>query len=94
MADPRVSGIDLSLLQIEPALSVLNPGAGLVLTGGPDVNPARYGKESELGRCSIDSERDDFELVLYAKSKGTQDACYCGVQRCAVGQCCRRWDPL
>ncbi len=69
VADPRVSGIDLSLLQIEPALSVLESCAGLVLTGGPDVNPARYGKESELGRCSIDTERDDFELVLYAKAK-------------------------
>lgn len=68
-ADPHITCIDISVMPTEQAVATLESCAGLLLTGGPDVNPARYGKEYELLRCSIDSERDDFELALYAKAK-------------------------
>jgi putative glutamine amidotransferase len=69
LANALITCIDLSLLPTEQATVTLESCAGLVLTGGPDVNPARYGKDYELSRCYIDNERDDFELALYAKAK-------------------------
>lgn len=69
-ADPQVETIDLSLLPThEDAQKVLESCVGLVLTGGPDVHPSRYGKESELARCQTDAERDELEIALYSKAK-------------------------
>ncbi len=68
-ADPHVECIDLSLLPLPKALETLAKCTGLVLTGGPDVHPARYGKESEIERCFTDAERDELEFALYAKAK-------------------------
>jgi putative glutamine amidotransferase len=68
-AYPQVESIDLSLVRVGDAVRVLESCMGLVLTGGPDVHPARYGKESDLERCTVENERDDFELALYAKAK-------------------------
>ena len=68
-AYPQVETIDLSLLRAEDATRVLESCMGFVLTGGPDVHPARYGQESDLERCFIDAERDEFELALYTKAK-------------------------
>jgi putative glutamine amidotransferase len=68
-ADPRVECIDISLVPMPQALTVLESCMGLVLTGGPDVHPARYGKADEITRCYVDNERDEFELALYAKAK-------------------------
>ncbi|TAE22385.1 MAG: gamma-glutamyl-gamma-aminobutyrate hydrolase family protein [Candidatus Kapaibacterium sp.] len=68
-ADPHVETIDLSLLRSDEAANVLETCIGLVLTGGPDVHPSRYGKESDLERCSTDNERDELEFALYAKAK-------------------------
>lgn len=71
-AYPQVETIDLSLVRVNDATRILESCMGLVLTGGPDVHPARYGQESDLERCFIDAERDEFELALYAKAKGLQ----------------------
>lgn len=68
-ADSLVECIDLSLLPINQATEILTSCSGLLLTGGPDVHPARYGKESELERCYTDAERDELEFALYAKAK-------------------------
>lgn len=68
-ADSLVECIDLSLLPINQATEILTTCSGLLLTGGPDVHPARYGKESELARCHTDAERDELEFTLYAKAK-------------------------
>src|SRR5215469_528839 len=37
---------------------------GLVLTGGTDVNPARYGRQSEEETQQPDDKRDEFEFEL------------------------------
>jgi putative glutamine amidotransferase len=48
----------------EAALALLQRAGGLLLTGGADIDPARYGAEpsSKLGRT--DTERDDLEARL------------------------------
>jgi putative glutamine amidotransferase len=43
----------------------LNIADGIIITGGPDVNPAIYGKETDTGRCgTIDHRRDTLELEM------------------------------
>jgi putative glutamine amidotransferase len=65
-----ITCIDLSLQpSVDAALEALERCDGLLLTGGPDVNPARYDQASELPRCFIDQDRDDLEFPLYAKAK-------------------------
>jgi putative glutamine amidotransferase len=44
---------------------VLQQCSGILLTGGPDVHPARYEKASEVSRCEeIDEKLDQLELDL------------------------------
>lgn len=39
--------------------------SGIIISGGPDVNPARYGNPDSLGLCErSDDYRDSLELVL------------------------------
>lgn len=45
-------------------LKELSECDALVLTGGPDVDPGRYGKSYESDRCSIDENRDTLEFEL------------------------------
>jgi putative glutamine amidotransferase len=72
-ADSHVKCIDLSLLKTaEEAASVLETCVGLVLTGGPDVHPARYGNADQIERCFTDEDRDTLEFALYAKAKQMQ----------------------
>jgi len=45
--------------------NVLQQCSGILLTGGADVNPARYGKAEEAPRCQgVDEKRDQVELGL------------------------------
>ena len=37
---------------------------GILMPGGPDIHPNRFGQEVEPGCGKIDLERDDFELAL------------------------------
>jgi putative glutamine amidotransferase len=46
---------------VEPLLARLD---GLVLSGGADVDPARYGAEREPGCGDVEPERDGWELAL------------------------------
>jgi putative glutamine amidotransferase len=56
--------IPVQHLERADALAVLGRIDGLILSGGPDVNPARYGAEaSPSGQVPRDS-RDAFELAL------------------------------
>lgn len=41
-----------------------NSVSGLMLTGGSDVNPARYGERPEKETQSPDDKRDEFEIML------------------------------
>ncbi len=51
---------------------IMSTASGLVLTGGPDVHPGRYGKEYDTARCVIDARRDtlEFHLIELAQRKG------------------------
>ncbi len=46
------------------AEDVLAPFSGLLLTGGGDVDPQRYGAEPHPSTYGIDPDRDDLELAL------------------------------
>jgi gamma-glutamyl-gamma-aminobutyrate hydrolase PuuD len=46
------------------AAAVLEPFAGLVLAGGADVDPARYGQEPHPSIYGVDASLDAFEVAL------------------------------
>jgi putative glutamine amidotransferase len=68
-ASPDVIIINMYGNSIDSALSLLSTCSGLLLTGGEDVNPARYGKLNELSKCEvIDNYRDSLEFALINKA--------------------------
>jgi putative glutamine amidotransferase len=48
----------------EPPEDVLAPFAGLLLAGGGDLDPSRYGEPADERVYGIDDDRDDLELGL------------------------------
>jgi putative glutamine amidotransferase len=68
-ADPDVVIINMYGMPVDSALLVLPTCDGLLLTGGEDVNPARYGKQNELSKCEeINDYRDSLELALISRA--------------------------
>lgn len=67
--NPSIETIDLYFLSKEEAIKVLEQCNGLLLTGGPDVEPSKYGKPADTARCEIDLKRDslEFELIRLAE---------------------------
>jgi len=61
--------VDLYNIDRTEAIRILKECSGLVLTGGPDVHPERYGKGYDTARCEIDLKRDtlEFELIKLAR---------------------------
>lgn len=67
--DPEIHWIDMSVYTVDSALSMLERCSGLLLSGGEDVYPGRYGKESDTARCDKpDLERDTLEFDLIQKA--------------------------
>lgn len=62
--DSTIEYIDLYKMNINEAKQVLKKCSGLVLTGGPDVKPDKYGKPGDSSRCDIDIHRDSLEFAL------------------------------
>lgn len=65
------------------AAAILDSVSGLVLTGGEDVDPARYGETPHLKIRSVNPARDATEaaLIQEAKSRGTPVLAICrGIQ--------------
>lgn len=62
----RAGGVPLLLLPVPtPAIEgLLDRIDGLVLTGGGDVSPHRYGEETSETVRGVDFDRDEFELEL------------------------------
>jgi len=56
--------IDLYHLSFEEANKQISNCDGVILTGGPDVHPGRFGKAFDTTRCSIDLKRDTLEFAL------------------------------
>src|SRR5258707_2975258 len=64
--EPRV--LDLSM-SIEQALAGID---GLMLTGGDDVEPARYGETPHATVKGAEPGRDEFEIGLITAARGRQ----------------------
>lgn len=64
-ADEAVEVVDCAGMSPEAAVLVLESCDGLVLTGGPDIEPERYGQPEKRPLCaSFDPPRDAQELAL------------------------------
>ena len=57
------------LADVDAAMRVLDAVAGLVLTGGEDVDPARYGADPHPELGPVNCARDDTELALLARAR-------------------------
>jgi putative glutamine amidotransferase len=58
----------------------LSQAGGIIISGGPDVNPALYGSENEIYKCEeIDYRRDTLEIrmIKYAMENRIPLLCIC-----------------
>ncbi|MDC1068811.1 gamma-glutamyl-gamma-aminobutyrate hydrolase family protein [Candidatus Kapabacteria bacterium] len=67
--DSTIIVIDLVGKSISEANNILENVDGLLLSGGPDPHPGRYGKTADTNRCDIDLQRDTLEFGVYKKAK-------------------------
>jgi putative glutamine amidotransferase len=77
-------GGEVRILETQsPAGEALSGVDGLLLTGGSDIDPARYGEARHPSVVDVDEERDEFELALVAdaRSRGVPIFAICrGIQ--------------
>jgi len=65
MADSKCESVNMYKVSSDSIAYYLSMADGIIISGGPDVNPAIYGKASETERCeSIDNRRDSLELRM------------------------------
>ena len=62
----QAGGLPVMLTRQADASALAERLAGLVLTGGADIDPARYRHHPDPGLGTVEPERDDFELQLLA----------------------------
>lgn len=63
--DSTVECLDMYHLSYDSAILILKECDGLLLTGGTDIYPGRYGKEEDTARCwNADFKRDTMEYKL------------------------------
>jgi putative glutamine amidotransferase len=68
-ADSAAVLVNLYTLPIDSALMALSVCDGLLLTGGEDVYPAWYGRESDTVRCTeMNPHRDSLDIALIGKA--------------------------
>ena len=69
-ADSTIEVIDLYHIPLDSAMKLLDMCSGLLLTGGPDIHPAFYGRPQDTVKCNdgIDGKRDTLELMLIGKA--------------------------
>ena len=68
-ADSTAICLDMYHLGIDSALKVLENCDGLLLTGGEDIEPERYGVKLDTNRCDLpDKYRDSLEYALITKA--------------------------
>ncbi|MBI3259048.1 MAG: gamma-glutamyl-gamma-aminobutyrate hydrolase family protein [Ignavibacteriae bacterium] len=68
LVEPSIEIIDL-FVEPEQAEKNLMECSGLILTGGPDVNPEKYGKAERHDECFIDEDRDSLEFPIFEKAR-------------------------
>jgi len=59
-------GVPVQVTRDAPVSDLVNRLDGLVLSGGADVDPARYGARPDVGLGEVEPERDAWELALLA----------------------------
>lgn len=63
--DSGVEIVNLYEMELHDAVAALEGSSGLLLTGGSDLHPMRYGKIEYLPLCrDIDEKRDEMELAV------------------------------
>ena len=63
--DDNLSFVDMYTVNTDSIDHFLSIASGIVMTGGADVSPDRYGKGHEIDRCGIiDLKRDSIESIL------------------------------
>jgi putative glutamine amidotransferase len=60
---PEAKLVNLYEMKLEEAEAVMKKADALVLSGGPDVHPGRYGREQDTAKCYIDAWRDTLEFM-------------------------------
>lgn len=68
-ADSSVKFLDLYHMPLDSALVLLENCSGLLISGGPDVYPGRYGRPEDTLKCGpVDHYRDTLEFALIEKA--------------------------
>jgi len=62
--DANIETINLYGLPIDSARKLINECDGVILSGGPDVNPQYYAKPENSSLCEIDNYRDSLEFAI------------------------------
>lgn len=62
--DTRIETINLYGLPIDSAKRLIQECDGVILSGGPDVNPKYYDKSEDSSLCEIDEYRDSLEFAI------------------------------
>lgn len=60
----RSVGLDPIRVNISEVANIQNEFEALLLPGGPDINPQRYGSDLDASAGKIDDERDAAEIVI------------------------------
>jgi putative glutamine amidotransferase len=64
--DPNISFLDLSTpIAAADLTAALNECAGVLFPGGPDIDPAFFGRAEARHLCRIDLKRDELELEVF-----------------------------
>jgi putative glutamine amidotransferase len=65
MADTNHNRVNMYNVSEDSISLLLSLADGIIISGGPDIDPAIYGKESEKDRCeNIDYRRDSLEMRM------------------------------
>jgi putative glutamine amidotransferase len=67
--EPQAEIIDLFQMSYQDALKAIDSCDGLILSGGPDIDPAKYGKAFDSSKCDIDFHRDSLEFAIIHLAK-------------------------
>ena len=62
-------GLPVELARDADVVDIVARLDGLVLSGGADINPERYGHEPDANLGSVEDERDEWELSLYSEAR-------------------------
>ena len=60
----RAGGMPVALVPIDDPAEIVDRLDGLVMTGGGDVEPSRYGGTTHESVYGVEPERDEFEITL------------------------------